>query len=214
MVTDITKFVENLDKREMETQLALQCSPLIMGIKISNLLIISAMQQKQVVELFKNTGFDTLYLAESQEKVTFLVYQKDQLWQYLNNPQARAFLREYHYIYEGIDEALRIFQQRYDDYLCDRKAFPHEMGIILGYPIEDVRAFIRNNGKNYLHVGYWKVYHNLEAALELFESYDRAIAFVMNLVTNGMSITNIFNICTNKKNLRSISLNMPKCTAV
>lgn len=214
MVTDVLNFVENLDKREIETQLALQCSPLIMGLKISNLFIISAMQQKRVVELFKDTDFDALYLAGNQEKVIFLVYQKEQLWQYLSSPRIRAFLQEYGYKYEGIDEVLKIFGQRYVDYLRDRKAFPHEMGIMLGYPLEDVRSFIHNNGKNYLHAGYWKVYHNLEAALELFESYDRAIVFIMNLVTKGISITNILNICTDKKNLRGISISIPKYTAV
>lgn len=214
MVTDVLNFVENLDKREMETQLALQCSPLIMGLKISNLFIISALQQKRVLELFKNTDFDVLYLAESQGKVMFLVYQKEQLWQYLSSPQIRAFLQEYGYIYDGIEEALKVFVQRYADYLCNRKVFPHEMGIMLGYPIEDVKSFIRNNGKNYLHAGYWKVYHNLEAALELFESYDRAIAYIMSLVTKGISITNILNICTNRKNLGGISISIPKYTAV
>ncbi len=34
------------------------------------------------------------------------------------------------------------------------KQFPHEMGLLLGYPVEDVVGFMENNGKNYLYSGY------------------------------------------------------------
>ena len=44
----------------------------------------------------------------------------------------------------------------------------------MGYPLEDVQGFIRNKGKNYLYSGYWKVYGDVEKAIQLFQSYDRA----------------------------------------
>ena len=37
-------------------------------------------------------------------------------------------------------------------------AFPHEIGLFLGYPFEDVMGFIENKGENYLCSGCWKVY--------------------------------------------------------
>lgn len=46
-------------------------------------------------------------------------------------------------------------------YQTIQEDFPHEMGILLGYPVEDVEGFIINNGKNELYTGYWKVYDNL-----------------------------------------------------
>ena len=50
--------------------------------------------------------------------------------------------------------------------------FPHEIGILLGFPIEDVCGFINNKGENYLLNGYWKVYQTPDTALRLFNRYD------------------------------------------
>lgn len=64
------------------------------------------------------------------------------------------------------------------------KGIPHEIGIFLGIPIGDVEGFIKNQGRNYLINGYWKVYTNYRLAMELFKSYDdsrnRAIRTLSN----------------------------------
>ena len=41
---------------------------------------------------------------------------------------------------------------------CQKDGFPHEIGLFLGYPPEDVRGFIENETRNYKFTGYWKVY--------------------------------------------------------
>lgn len=42
------------------------------------------------------------------------------------------------------------------------KNFPHEIGIFLGYPLDDVIGFIEH--KPYYLVGDWKVYQNVNEA--------------------------------------------------
>ena len=44
------------------------------------------------------------------------------------------------------------------------ESFPHEIGIILGYPPEDIEGFKRYKGRNFKCCGYWKVYGNAERA--------------------------------------------------
>ena len=39
-----------------------------------------------------------------------------------------------------------------------RKSFPHEIGLFLGYPAEDVAGFISHKGHDFCYSGYWKVY--------------------------------------------------------
>jgi hypothetical protein len=61
------------------------------------------------------------------------------------------------------------------DYLskrCIRDDFPHEIGIFLGYPVEDVRGFVAHKGRNYKLCGYWKVYGDVEKAKKCFRRYD------------------------------------------
>lgn len=214
MSTEILKFVKNIEKREMETQLALQCSPLIMRVKIANLFTISEKFQIQVENLFQSTDIEVMYLLKSRGKITYLIYQKEQLGQYLCNGAVCKFLYEYGYQLGNLSDMLKLFQKRYANYMLERDKFPHEMGIFLGYPLEDVREFIRNKGKNYIYAGYWKVYHNLDTALELFRKYDMARAFVVEMITQGMSITNIINFCNDNDDFKNILMVNPDCTAV
>ena len=57
----------------------------------------------------------------------------------------------------AMGKILYAFRQRYEGYLLRNQEFPHEMGLLLGYPVEDVKGFIRNGGENCLYIGYWKV---------------------------------------------------------
>jgi len=72
-------------------------------------------------------------------------------------------------------------------------AFPHEMGLLLGYPVDDVMGFIENRGKNFSHTGYWKVYSNPLEAITLFERYNQAKKIVIKMVSQGVSIRDILD---------------------
>ena len=50
--------------------------------------------------------------------------------------------------------------------------FPHEVGLFLGYPPEDVRGFMENRAAGFKLIGYWKVYGEVDAARKKFESFE------------------------------------------
>jgi hypothetical protein len=66
--------------------------------------------------------------------------------------------------------------------------FPHEIGLFLGYPLEDVVGFIENSGQNCICTGCWKVYHNEDEARKLFERYDKCTKVYMRLFAEGKPI--------------------------
>ena len=68
---------------------------------------------------------------------------------------------------DTMGKILYAFRQRYEGYLLRNQEFPHEMGLLLGYPVEDVEGFILNEGENCLYIGYWKVYENLSEKMVL-----------------------------------------------
>jgi len=72
-----------------------------------------------------------------------------------------------------LNQVLRILRRRVAD------GFPHELGLLLGIPREDVAGFIENRGANSLFCGYWKVYHNPRQAMKAFARYDMAKQAVM-----------------------------------
>jgi len=44
------------------------------------------------------------------------------------------------------------------------EGFPHEVGVILGYPVEDVIEFENHEGHDCKYCGYWKTYSDVENA--------------------------------------------------
>lgn len=52
--------------------------------------------------------------------------------------------------------------------------FPHEVGLFLSYPPEDVKGFIDHRTNNFKCAGLWKVYGDEEKARSLFAKYKNA----------------------------------------
>ena len=53
------------------------------------------------------------------------------------------------------------------------KDLPHEIGLFLGYPAEDVSGFIRHGARCAKCVGTWKVYGDEESARKKFALYQK-----------------------------------------
>lgn len=59
---------------------------------------------------------------------------------------------------------------------------PDEIGIFLGYPIEDVISYVQNEGREFIYCKYWKVYHNVDKSLALFEEIDNVCEKVASML--------------------------------
>ena len=75
--------------------------------------------------------------------------------------------------------------------LNDIDAFPHEIGVFLGYPLEDVLGFIENGGRNCLYCGCWKVYANECAALEAFVRSEKCKSVYQRLFASGCPLSKL-----------------------
>ena len=64
-------------------------------------------------------------------------------------------------------------------------AFPHEIGLILGYPPADVAGFIAQKGTEYLACGGWKAYSEPQSALETFQRNRRCTEEFQALYAQG-----------------------------
>ena len=86
----------------------------------------------------------------------------------------------------------------YIDFLSKRirasEEFPHEIGIFLGYPIEDVEGFIENRGENFKICGYWKVYGCPEKAKYIFSNYEKCRKFLSNRLNDGVDFYHALKI--------------------
>lgn len=199
MKQEVFEIVQGMDLKDIETQLALQCAPLIVGLKMSNLLIIESDNLYEVRQILKDSCISCFTLSKTERRSMFLLYNEEKLTAYLSENDVKKFLAECGYTEAALVEILPAFQLRYQKYVSGKGEFPHEMGVLLGYPIEDVEGFIENEGENFLYTGYWKVYANLSVKIQLFRKFEIARETLIQLVSSGLSITEIIKFYSNRE---------------
>ena len=89
-----------LNTEDLDTQVALQCAPLLTGMKISNLLTVGRSKRAAVLELFKETAVSCCILYESSEKTTFLLYIRPAL-EAVSYTHLDVYKRQGHYPLRG-----------------------------------------------------------------------------------------------------------------
>lgn len=194
MCQEIYHMMRTMNQDGLEFQLALQCAPLIIGIKISNLLMVCGKREDAVQELLEGSDISCFCVMSSPKKTAFLLYRKAELEQCLTDDKVRAVFRKLGYEDFSLDYVLPMFRKRYEAHMNGEQQFPHEMGLLLGYPIEDVVGFMEHSGKEYLYSGYWKVYENVPAKKQIFVRYDEARETLIRLLANDIGIRLICEI--------------------
>ena len=203
MSFDIVDIIKEMDAQSVSLQLALQCAPVISGIKIANLLTIPAKKLRELSRILKKTGLSFRVVYPGKERLVILVYRENKLREYLERDEIKAFIQKCNYRVSCINQIFPLFVRRYMRYMELKQDFPHELGVLLGYPIEDVEGFIVNNGKNYLHSGYWKVYKDAEAKIRLFKNYEKVQTEIVRLLYEGLDIISIINNYSNIDHYRA-----------
>lgn len=193
------EILQNMEMEDVELQMALQCAPVITGIKISNLLSIQIQGYHRMVDIVKGSGISVYTLGVTKDRVTIFLYHEERLKHFLKQENVQALMRTLGYGDEPLQEIIAAFRQRYQRYLQNREWFPHEMGLLLGYPPEDVEGFIRYQGKNFLCTGYWKVYANPIAKQQLFRRFEYAREQLIQLLSGGMHMREIMAIYSTRR---------------
>ena len=130
-------------------------------------------------------GRHFLLLKQFRGKFMLYVFRPELLRKSLSEPAARKLLARYGYPENGgIGSLICHLSSRFDS--CG--GFPHEIGIFLDYPPEDVEGFIINKGRNSKLTRAWKVYGDVNRAQERFAILDACREFVSSAFRNGASI--------------------------
>ncbi|KSV57480.1 DUF3793 family protein [Acetivibrio ethanolgignens] len=193
MSRELLAIVETMNQKSLEVQLALQCAPVLTGIKTANLLIIDKNSAMNFPGVLVGEGLFYRLLYEVRDKLVYLIYDRNKLLAYMENPEVFRVLQMLGYQRVKLEEILEEISRRYESYMKNERSFPHELGLLLGYPVEDVIGFIVHQGQNFLYKGYWKVYENPEQAKQLFEAFDRATERAVITIYQGNSIKSIVN---------------------
>ena len=154
MTKELFDLMKKVDIQSAEVQLVLRCAPLLAGLKCSNLLILKEGQSHRVRQLVMHTKISCFSFYQSESQEFLLLYQSGQLESHLAEAEAGKILYQLGYSDVFLSGLLYTFEKRYGAYRRGQSGFPHEMGLFLGYPPEEVRGFMENNGKYCLCAGY------------------------------------------------------------
>ncbi len=190
---DVVSFLlANADrKRRLQFQVIFQCAPLLKGIKRASLVSVDEGGLRDLREIFEETKITYRILGSYRGRGLVLCFREKELEEYMNRPEIGRFLAVYDYCGEGIRDLLGRLSERVRGYVERGEEFPHEIGVFLDYPLEDVRGFIESGGKRSFLSGYWKVYDNPAKAQLLFWVYDRAKRSAVNEFLAGKSVREI-----------------------
>ena len=135
-------------------------------------------------------GYHICVLQEIKEGCLVYVYNAHKLEYILSEPSIQIFLSDFGYDVFDVDTALQRLKQR----LHEQSEFPHEIGIFLGFPLQDVQAFITPQKKCKL-VGYWKVYGNVKKFQKVFYRYDCCTKTFVACLNQGETFVQILKKC-------------------
>ena len=110
-----------------------------------------------------------LFLQGNENEQAVYLFRPAELSRDLQNSEAAELLRQEGYPCESCGKCLAALTRR----LRSGEEFPHEIGLFLSYPPEDVKGFIENRAANYKLSGLWKVYGDEKKAKELFAKYKK-----------------------------------------
>lgn len=180
----------------LDEVLAYHCAPALVGLKAANLVSLSwrefpdlGKQAAAYDQHFRGRGVRFRVLCSCRRNALLLVWHQRLLREQLDQPLAQALLRRDGYRPEaGVEAMLDHLSVR----LRQLGDFPHEIGLFLGYPPEDVEGFQRYRGRNCKLCGYWKVYSDVDRARALFRKYDRCREVLYPRIVKGMTLSQIF----------------------
>ena len=178
------------ERKRLENVLAFHAAPTLMGMKCGSLPTLSAEEYDidELSRLFAESYFGSRigarFISRCSHRTIIYLYDKRLLGETLSDKAVRVFLSGYGYdISWDTEQCL--------DRLCERLTesdFPHEIGVFLGYPLEDVKGFIANCGQRCKLCGVWKVYGDVERAKAMFECYKQCRIHLCRELENGKQL--------------------------
>ena len=170
-------------------------APTLCGIKSGNLFFIKKTDFSESLfckwkKKLEHFGFSLESAKSSKDTVFILVYNPLWLRNLLGDILVSSYLSG-----KGYKSPL------HTDYVVgelvrrikSQKDFPHEVGIILGYPIQDVIEFENQKGRNCRYCGYWKTYSDVENAKKCLCSYKECSCMCKNWFDKGYSVSRIIS---------------------
>lgn len=180
------------DIQMLENRLIEYCAPTLAGMKSANLfnypITSKTAVMKELDEVNRKLNGRGVYVEAVLWKENYALiytYRRSHLARDLQKGRVRELLSKYGYRNADVDSCIAHLKKRLFAYDC----FPHEIGVFLGYPLEDVIGFIHYGGREYKYSGLWKVYGDEYETRKLFEKLQKCTRIYSQVFAEGRSIS-------------------------
>lgn len=178
-------------KKMSEDIIVRHCSPTLAGMKTGNMFSCPFADENEMIDsmrrwnrMFGKKGLRVLPLRFQDNRALVYVYRVSRLSRDLKDDIACRLLRERGYETEIPELCITRLIRK----LKECGEFPHEIGLFLGYPPEDVCGFIENGAKGCKLTGCWKVYGNEDKARKTFAKYKKCTDVYTAQFAGGRSV--------------------------
>lgn len=172
-----------------EEQVVRNCAPTLAGLKTGNLFACPYESREDLLDFLRSLnrrlgkkGVRAVPLRIRQDKALIYLYRPARLEKDLSCASCEALLSACGYNCRGGSRCLTRLARR----LKQQEDFPHEIGLFLSYPPEDVKGFLEHRPCKC--VGCWKVYENEEAAQKTFAKYKTCTRVYCRQLASGIDI--------------------------
>lgn len=166
------------------------CAPTLAGLKTGSLFTCPYQSEAALLDDVRalnrrlhSKGVRVLVLRVRRRALIYL-YRPSSLERDFSDEAVASLLTDFGYPAESADRCVVQLARR----LRTCPDFPHEIGLFLGYPPEDVRGFVENKAQDCKCVGCWKVYGDEAAARRRFAQYKKCTDVYRACWARGRSI--------------------------
>ena len=159
-----------------EELLVKQCAPTLAGIKTGSLFPCPCDDRESLLadirrlnRLLVPKGLCLLPIRYRDDHALLYLYRPAELRRDLESGMARDILQKAGYRCDGCQRCVARLIRRFRE----EGEFPHEVGLFLSYPPEDVQGFIEHRSRDFKCAGLWKVYGDEARAEELFRKFKK-----------------------------------------
>jgi hypothetical protein len=175
----------------LESKIVEHCAPTLAGLKSANLFNYGFLSEEALAEELQEVnqklngkGVYIEVLRVTEHRALLYVYRRKKLSEEMKKPGVCEFLQSCGCTNCSEKCCIEYLRGK----LQKKEEFPHEIGLFLGYPLEDVVGFIKFKGQNSKCHGVWKVYGNEEETMKLFEKFRKCTAIYTRQFAGGRSI--------------------------
>ncbi|MDY6366900.1 MAG: DUF3793 family protein [Clostridia bacterium] len=177
-------------RRVSEEKLLKHCSPTLAGLKTGSMFNLTGCREglnsymRSLNERLSVKGVRVIPLKFSDESALVYVYRPKRLEKDLKDDCTAKILVGLGYDVKSVPKCLACLIKR----MRAEQNFPHEVGLFLSYPPEDVKGFIENGGECFKCCGCWKVYGDVSLSERTFCKYKRCTDVYVKCYREGIEL--------------------------